>query len=225
MRQQQAHPLVRRRPSVIGQYRELMWTHEACVPTFLRGSTPQNSNQPSGASTTVEDRRRVAYDPGGCAMTKAATVRIGTSDHEVLRQPVQSAAIPVRRSKRRARTKVFNVNGDALPTAPITQSRQPAGGSRFNPATGPVSMPFTEIYEALQRGVVDCAVTSLAVAETAGLIPVAKHLHVPLQRCAGAQLRGRRRSRRQRRGVGRPQGADRRPGRDRAGGRPPPRTR
>lgn len=37
----------------------------------------------------------------------------------------------------------------------------------------PVSLPYPEIFEGLQRGVVDCAISSLAVANLGGFLPVA----------------------------------------------------
>lgn len=40
----------------------------------------------------------------------------------------------------------------------------------------PVSLAFPEVYEGLQRGIVDCATTSLPIADLVGLIPVAKHI-------------------------------------------------
>jgi len=42
--------------------------------------------------------------------------------------------------------------------------------------SSPVSMPWNEQYEGLQRGVIDCAVTSMSAAEAAGLHPVAPNV-------------------------------------------------
>ncbi|OLT16464.1 hypothetical protein BJF78_14460 [Pseudonocardia sp. CNS-139] len=39
----------------------------------------------------------------------------------------------------------------------------------------PVSLPFTEVYEALERGTLDCALVVMRQAESGGLIPLAKH--------------------------------------------------
>ncbi|MCG2621303.1 TRAP transporter substrate-binding protein DctP [Arthrobacter sp. I2-34] len=39
----------------------------------------------------------------------------------------------------------------------------------------PVNVPTAEVYQAMQRGVVDCAASSLAVADTQGLAEVTKH--------------------------------------------------
>lgn len=42
----------------------------------------------------------------------------------------------------------------------------------------PVSIPYTELFESLQRGVVDCSLNSMRVASLGGLIPIANHFTI-----------------------------------------------
>jgi TRAP-type C4-dicarboxylate transport system substrate-binding protein len=42
----------------------------------------------------------------------------------------------------------------------------------------PVSLPFTEVFEGLQRGTVDCALIAPRIGQLGGLMPLAKHLIV-----------------------------------------------
>ncbi|ALJ18812.1 hypothetical protein [Microbacterium sp. No. 7] len=42
----------------------------------------------------------------------------------------------------------------------------------------PVAMPFTEQYEALERGAINCAVTSIVAADAGGLVPLVPNIYV-----------------------------------------------
>ncbi|SFI08477.1 hypothetical protein [Albimonas pacifica] len=42
-----------------------------------------------------------------------------------------------------------------------------------------VSLPYSEMFEALQRGIADCSLTSLSTAHIAGIVPVAPHYGYP----------------------------------------------
>lgn len=74
------------------------------------------------------------------------------------------------------RNSVGKIKGTSITASGTAQSSQikAIGGT-------PVSVPYTEVFESLQRGVVDCANASFTVAVLGGFIPAAPHVAIDLQ--------------------------------------------
>lgn len=69
---------------------------------------------------------------------------------------------------REPRTTVAEFTGVQTRTGGLLHATEVAGIG-----ASPVALPYSEIYEGLQRGIIDCALTSINVAVITGIIPIA----------------------------------------------------
>jgi TRAP-type C4-dicarboxylate transport system substrate-binding protein len=81
---------------------------------------------------------------------------------------IASGAAPSGLFCREARSTSAELEGVQTRTGGVMHARQVEGLGSAN-----VSLPYSEMFEGLQRGIIDCALTSLSTAVVAGIIPVA----------------------------------------------------
>lgn len=81
---------------------------------------------------------------------------------------IVSGAAPSGLFCREPRQSLADLSGVQTRTGGVVHARQVEGLGAAN-----VSLPYSEMFEGLQRGIIDCALTSLSTAVVAGIIPVA----------------------------------------------------
>lgn len=83
---------------------------------------------------------------------------------------IVSGATPSGFFCREPRSTMADFNGVQTRTGGVVHARQVEGLGAAN-----VSLPYSEMFEGLQRGIIDCALTGLSTAVVAGIIPVAPY--------------------------------------------------
>tara|TARA_B100002003_G_C14119949_1_gene538632 strand:- start:541 stop:1779 length:1239 start_codon:yes stop_codon:yes gene_type:complete len=73
-----------------------------------------------------------------------------------------------------SRTTVEQLDGARIRSGSVMHAKEIEGLGATK-----VSLPYSEMFEALQRGIADCSLTSLSTALIAGIVPVAPHYSYP----------------------------------------------